>query len=184
MSRSVLALDTNRSQDVVLEKTAGEITVKTAGGALVSMPLDVLLHLLLIEKTGVIEEEGRKIAQEIEGKCRQTKMIQSLYEKVLTLSDKNGSIDWKKQGLGPEIEALRREGFSVPVKDGVISREERDVLLRSLDQQRDDLSTEVSQLNVKLNRCYTLRDDCFRAISQHLSSLNESCKKIFRGIGG
>lgn len=159
------------------------VSVKTESGALVSIPLEVLLQLLLIDKTGDVEGEGRKIALEIEASLKKMKMIQDLEEKIFSCSNKDGSLDWKKKGLGPEIEALRKEGFSVPAKEGTLPRDERDALLRVLTQQRDDLSTGVNQLNIKLNRCYTLRDDVYRSISGHLSSLNESCKKIFRNIG-
>ena len=178
-------------QTVIDEKKSGigsnkaseTVQVRTAQGTIVNVPLDALILLLRIEKTAYLETEGKKIADDIDGVCKKIKMLDNLYKDVFELSEKDGSIDWEKKGLGSSIEALRKEGFVIPAKKGVLHREERDALLRSVTQQRDDLSSQTSQLNMKLNRCYSLRDDLYRYISGIFSSYNDSCKKIFRNVG-
>lgn len=159
------------------------VLVKQKNGTSTSMSVEALLLLLLIEKTGYIEAEGKKIANDVDAVCKKMKLLDTLYKDVLELSEKDGSLDWKKKGLSPHLERARTEGFLLPAKEGVLPREERDALLRSITQQRDDLSTQGSQLNVKLNRCYSLRDDHFRQTTALLSTMNDSYKKIFRNIG-
>jgi hypothetical protein len=169
--------------DIAADKTERTFEVRSEKGAWVNLSLDELIFLLKVDQTAYIEAEGKKLAEEINGIAAKIKMLDKLYKDVLELSDKNGSIDWEKKGLGPSIEALRKEGFIIPAKKGVLPREERDALLRSLTQQRDDMSTEAHQLNLKLNRHYSVRDDLFRFISSFISSSGDSCKKIARNIG-
>lgn len=156
------------------------VTVKTADGTNQQVALETLLLLALLEKTEIIKDEGKKISEEIDGVCKKIKMLDTLYKDVLELSEKDGSINWEKKGLGSSIEALRNEGFVIPAKKGILPREERDALLRSLTQQSDDGRTQTAQLNVKLNRCHSLYDDQYRFISSLLKILDDSYKKIFK----
>lgn len=174
-------IDTNDT-GIASSESSKTVLVQPKNRPPIHIAIEALLLLLLIQKTDYIEAEGKKIAAEIDGICKKMKILDTLYKEILELSEKDGTLDWKKKGLSSLLESARKEGFILPAKDGVLPREERDALLRSITQQRDDLSTQASQFNVKLNRCYTLRDDHFRHVQALLSTMNESIKKISRSI--
>ena len=126
--------DNDAQQSLTTVQPPEHLLIKTKDGKTISPPVEALLLLLLIDKTNYIETEGRKIANDVESTCKKMKLLDTLYKDILEMSEKNGSLDWKKKGLGPAIETARKEGFVLPAKDGVLAREERDALQPSRDQ--------------------------------------------------
>jgi hypothetical protein len=172
----------DEESNISSNKTNETGQVITIDNKIIYESLETLLRFLAVDQTNTIKNTGKNKANESVGICNKMKMLDTLYKDVLELSEKDGSLNWEKKGLGSSIEALRKEGFIIPAKKGVLPREERDALLRSLTQQRDDQSSKVLQLQNELYRCNMLHDDTYRNIIGHLNSLKESWSKMCRGV--
>lgn len=158
------------------------VLVRADDGSWKEMSTEQLLSLLLVDNINTLEQKGNDKNNETKGLLKKLDLMREFEDGLLKACDNNGKCDWKKAGLEPLVASLKNEGITLPLKDKELSSIEKDQVIRSLSQRRDDLTYQAHQGAQAAQRCLEQQNTIRQFVFSMYTLLKDAIHKIIANI--
>ncbi len=148
------------------------------------------ITLLKAEQCKRLEVKASELNAKVKAVHGKIKNIDVLLSLISQYSQKNpdgtdnkaGTIDCTQPEIASVIVALRRDGISVPLPDGILQKAERGHVVNVLSNQRSLLSDEQKEHSQEFQQCAVERNSLYQALMTLIAELHRAKSKILGNV--
>ena len=169
---------------------------KTDAPVALKHPLEVArniehgLSLLKAEQCKRLEEKAHGLNIQVKTVHEKIKNIDKLLSLISQYSQRNpdgsenaaGNVDCTIPEVATVTAALRHDGISVPLPEGVLQRGERGHVVNALSNQRNLLSDEQKEHSQEFQQCAVERNSLYQALMSLITELHRMKVKILGNV--
>jgi prefoldin subunit 5 len=148
------------------------------------------ISLLKAEQCKRLEEKAHGLNGQVRSVHEKIKNLDKVLSLISQYSQRNpdrtenasGTVDCTIPEIVTAVAALRRDGISVPLPDGILQKGERGHVINVLSNQRNLLSDEQKEHSQEFQQCAVERNSLFQSLMSLISELHRIKIKILGNI--